>query len=344
MRKAYLFFGFLVIFICGCSAGRSEPQGAPNYQFSPVKIEKFTAVYCAMAFREAHRYFYPTEDRFYITYDEKLVLPLSETHALPYPGVNVEVHFPPLRPNTTYCLYCPLTGCPKQPELLQEFRTDEEGHLFPPSFFEKLKENNIHCNSMPFFILLYANPGYCSDWYLITCTDPGSVVQTTFTYKPITVTGTDGRTLTLCKKEPGGNIIEILLTNFPPKKELLMTSVSAGEKLTRVINTKDDGSYVSKMAPQVIGCTKGVDHITISCDGESLEASCPWDMSTLDIKRVQPPTDMWPIMLSFGRLIKDSQADDTSAKASPRPKKSRRSKGAKIRSRPESQEVLQAPA
>jgi hypothetical protein len=258
------------------------------------QAQAFRNVYCASNFRTMVDAMCPQVDRFSLSYEERSVSHDSSPNCLPYPFLRADVHFPPLDPNSTYILYCPHTGCPLQPEFYQELRTDEEGNLLLAQVFEEFQKNNIRCN-MPISVVLYANPGYCSDWYLIT-PKPFSALHTTFTYKPIMVSDAEGRTMTLSKKEPGGNLIEISLAGFPPKKRLLLTSVSAGERIARVIDTDKDGLYTTMMAPQVIGAAKGVDHITISADGICLESSCEWDISTMDIARRQPHSPMWECM------------------------------------------------
>ena len=166
--------------------------------------------------------------------------------------------------------------------------------------FEVCKQRDIRMSG-PTIISLYANPGYCSDWYLIY-RDPFSVVHTTFTYKPITVSDEAGHTLSIYKKEPGGNVLELRLTGFSPMAKLRMTSCSAGEKISSVIEVGENGSYNSILTPQVIGFAKGVDYLAISSDDISLQASCEWDLATVDIKRLQPHSDMWTAIQSCSQF------------------------------------------
>lgn len=65
--------------------------------------------------------------------------------------------------------------------------------------------------------------------------------------------------------------------------------------------TYNEGSFTT----QVIGATKGVDHITISAEGICLEASCEWDISTLAIARRQSHSPMWECMQMYnpGRAL-----------------------------------------
>jgi hypothetical protein len=237
---------------------------------------------------------FPQDDRFFFTYDESFIFPLSDSCSLPYPKVLAWVHFPPLRPNSTFVLYCPLTGCPQQPEVLVELMTDDDGKMIKSTFVE---ENKDICGNFDFMISLYANPGYCSDWYLISL-KPFSVICTSFTYKPITIDDDEGRRLTICKKEPGGNVLEIVLKKFLPKQQLIVTSLSSGETISHPVETDNDGSYVFQLLPQVIGYTKGIDLVTVCFDGKRLQTSCEWEVSTLDIQRLQPISYLWKIWRS----------------------------------------------
>lgn len=304
MKKALFFALSLLFSLCGCSAGRLHHPVAST-QDSDSATQKFRDVYCALAYRQSIQQSFASDCRFYLRCDESTAMQSSAQHPLPYPHINAEVHFPPLRANCEYLLYCPLTGCPQNPEILLEMKTDSEGHPLPLGIVDECKEHNIRC--LPSWIVtLYANPGYCSDWYLIS-SSPFSVLHTSFTYKPITTSLTDGRTLTVDKKEPGGNLLEICLTNFPPKERLRLISCSAGEEIIKEIETGKDGSYFLIMAPQVIGKRKAVDHITISWKDGSIDASCEWDMSTMDIKRVQAPSELWLKILSLKTRFSRSQ-------------------------------------
>jgi hypothetical protein len=281
-----------VFFIFFCIPGCARP-GSSSQDLSKIETQNWKQVYASLTMREMICHQFPQNDQFYVSYAELLPPTPSKNHLLPYPIIDVEVHFPLLKPMTTYFVYCPMTGCPHQPEFFMEIKTNEEGTPFPAQVFDKFQKFNIKIANMPIMVTLYGNPGYCSDWYLMT-TNPFSAMHTTFTYKPISVSSPNGQTLTINKKEPGGNYLHIELSKFPPHKQLRMISCSEGESIFFDITTKDDGSYELMLAPQVVGHDKGIDRLTISDGENSLEASCDWDMSTLKIKRVQPPSPMWP--------------------------------------------------
>lgn len=285
------FFVFcLFFFLTGCASHRKNLSDDQVHKRSVSLATKCHETACAMFYRNLTQKSFPSDDRFYLSYEETDLFPLKKK-PLPYQGVEATIHFPPLQPNSQYVLYCPFTGCPEAPELQVEIKTDEEGNIIPAEMFDELKKYNIKTNPVH-IVLLYANPGYCSDWYLMK-TSPFSSLHTTFTYKPIMTSGNDGRTLILNKKEPGGNILELLLKNFPPNKKVTIISTSAGSACTDIVTVKEDGSYDLAISAPVPGFTKGIYRITVLSDNGPLEISCEWDSSTLDIKRLIPPSDLW---------------------------------------------------
>ncbi len=308
MRRAFSpFFQFLFLLLaCGCASSKLEPTHGAASGFSKSADAKISDVYSSIHFRSCVDQMFPQDDRFYLSYGEGSLVPLSEVHALSYPCLNVEVHFPPLRPNSTFFLYCPMTGCPVQPEVIMEFKTDEAGNAMESTIGDMLKLHNIQAQC-PCFVGLYANPGYSSDWYILY-SQPFSVLHSSFTYKPIVVSDSNGHQLSIRKKEPGGNVLEIALSGFPPKKELLLTSCSAGETMSSTLVTDTNGSSVTFMLPQAKGFSKGIDQFTISFDGGQLQAGCEWDMATLNIKRVQPPTELWDMCRSFAPKMRGDVA------------------------------------
>lgn len=306
MNRLIFFPLFLMFFSFGCSGGRLQPSSGPSSQNSATKT--FREVYCALVFRQFMQQSSLSDKEFYISCDENDLYPLSPSHPLPYPSITATIHLPQLKENCKYVLYCPFTGCPQSPEVFLEWQTDDEGNPIPVEIFKAFQEHHVRLLIPCWTVSLYANPGYCSDWYLFSIA-PFSVLHTSFTYKPITASLPDGKRLTISKKEPGGNLLEVSLRNFSPSKRLLLTSCSAGEELTKVIDTKEDGTYDFIWAPQVLGYKKGVDHIAVSCDDELLEASVEWDMSTMDIKRVQSPTYLWKLILALKDRLEINSVD-----------------------------------
>jgi hypothetical protein len=299
MRSLFLLFGLCsagLFASCECEQGHNRSVDSSR-SATEKQSRMVRDVCCASRFRTMVETMGPQDSRFSLSYDERSISRDGSPSCLPHPFLSAEVHLPPLAPNSTYILYCPHTGCPLQPEYYQEVSTDGEGNPMPAQMVEELQKHDIRC-TMALMIMLYANPGYCSDWFLITLAPSFSALHTTFTYKPITVSDAKGRTMTLSKREPGGNLIEISLTGFPPKKRLLLTSVSAGEKIAHPIDTDNAGAYTTMMAPQVIGVTNGVNCITISAEGICLQASCEWDISSMDIARRQAPSPMWKYLQS----------------------------------------------
>jgi hypothetical protein len=66
----------------------------------------------------------------------------------------------------------------------------------------------------------------------------------------------------------------------------------------KTLETDATGSSSSFLLPQTLQCTKGEDRVTIAYNGGSLEAVCDWDLATLDIKRLQPHSDMYNALIN----------------------------------------------
>ena len=272
---------------CECAARTNTKEG-----WTAEREGKIRDVRKALNLRDCVCSKFPSDERFFVTVEEDL-FHLSSPGLLPYDGISVRVHIPPPTPNSSYVLYCPLSGCPVQPEVIEAFLTDEEANLVPEEMFKELKENHITLSLKDgLYVSLFANPGYCSDWYLL-CSNPFHILHTTFTYKPIVSRDEQGRTLTIQKLEPGGNCLGIILQGFKPGQKVTMTSNSAGEILQNEREIEKDGMLSFLLFPQVVGKTKGNILVRFSYEGGALEAASEWDMAVLDIPRAGPPSDLW---------------------------------------------------
>ena len=167
---------------CGCGYSHQETSSYKDHLFltkelfwTKERFGKIQDVRRALGIREAIRQSGSSDKRFFITCEVPETSFLSP-NPLPYGYIEVLVHLPPLRPNSAYELYCPLTGCPVQPEMVIQYRTDGEGNPVPAEIFDELQKNNIRISG-PQYISLYANPGYCSDWYLMHHGSPFSVIH-----------------------------------------------------------------------------------------------------------------------------------------------------------------------
>ena len=291
MIKYAIFAACFLLCPCGCAAHKEANEG-----WTAEREAKIKDVRMARHWRECVCGQFPSDERFFVTVEDG-PLPLSSPGSLPYDYISVRVHIPPPTPNSAYILYCPLAGCPVRPEVMGEFQTDGKGNLFPEEMFKESKEKHITFSvENGLYISLFANPGYCSDWYLI-CGNPFHILHTTFTYKPIVSRDEQGRTLTIQKLEPGGNCLEILLQGFQPGQKVMMTSNSAGEILQNERETEKDGTLSYMLFPQIIGKTNGKILVRCSHEGGMLEASSEWDMAVLDISRKAPLSYLWDHLL-----------------------------------------------
>ncbi len=215
-----------------------------------------------------------------IVESENSPFPPSHNSLKQYPWLLIKPRFNGVKAGE-YIFYCPHVGCPAHPEFLSIITIDDEGKVF---FGEMKIPLSIHTHAL-------AIPGFSSDWFLIPLNKELTHLHTTFTYQPITASSANGRKVQLNKKEPGGNVLEIQLFGYEPHETVKVISNSEKEILVFNITADETGSHKSYIRPQVIGKTKGIDTITVISKTETLQVECPWDMSTLDIKREQSRSD-----------------------------------------------------
>jgi hypothetical protein len=189
-----------------------------------------------------------------------------------------------LTPNTNYMLFCPNTGDPYRPESELIFRTDENG------FMCLLDQGEM--SSIPFGLLyleLAAMPGFASDWFLISL-ETKKALQFTFIYQPIQAKTSEGQELMLCKKDCGGNFIEIYLKGFTPHEKIHWSGKSEDQVISDALIMDETGSGMFLYNPKIPKSKKGTATISVLQLKETLKVSCDWDYSTLSIKRISPPS------------------------------------------------------
>ena len=141
----------------------------------------------------------------------------------PYPVMICTPHFPIGEPHCFYILYCPNTGCPFQPEVQMMCRSNSKGQI--SMYVEQLSElfpEDFVCDTN---ISLWDIPGFCSDWYLYKMRST-EVYHTTFTHEPIRTRASDGREISLRKKECGGNLIDVCFSGVMPHETVRWLSNS----------------------------------------------------------------------------------------------------------------------
>lgn len=265
----------------GCVLVDGYQGVVPNQFLEIVKMNKFR--------NDVKNAFAENKD-FHITCDENNLLESDQNFLLPYKGVRITIHLPNLEEDKVYCLWCPNIGAPSNPErILGMLREGNDiiliniGENINPDFLMHSSDRITLDHPMSFVV--YANPGFCSDWYLIS---NQAILHTVFIYKPITTSLTTGETVQFDKKECGGNFVEIFLKNFPKNTDVVMES-SFGRDQVFTTDEQGRGYMTCANFPFLQpDKTKGVGQIKLLWDGHCLETSVEWDKSTLDIKRVQP--------------------------------------------------------
>ncbi len=233
------------------------------------------------------------EGEFEVEMDNLPLIRPCKFHPLTYPATTVHINLKNI-PAGKYVLYCPSTGCPKQPEFKHEITVKENG-----SYGYEIK---LFSDYPPILsrlsVMIYAMPTYASDWYLVSVKDR-TIWHTTYNYKPLVVTGKKGQSLELVKKECGGNVMEAVLRGFEPYEVVTLSTCSEGEETKSIQTCNQDGFSRILVMPQVAGLKKGTVTAYVITKDEKLELTAYWDTATLNIPRKQPLTGFHKVISSL---------------------------------------------
>lgn len=220
----------------------------------------------------------------------------------PYPIMICTPHFPIVEPHCFYVLYCPNTGCPFQPELQTVCRSNSKGQIsiYAEGLSELLPDDHVFDMN----ISLWDIPGFCSDWYLYK-SQSKDAYHTTFTHQPIIAKGSDGREISLRKKECGGNLIDVCFSGFLPHETVRWLSNSEEEQIEHTSMMDEKGSSVQSLLPQVNGKDRGIVEVSLLGTHEPLKTRCDWDMKTLFIKRTQRDSGL--VQMCIGKSEKNKK-------------------------------------
>lgn len=220
-----------------------------------------------------------------ITYAKNGIVKSDKLHSdlFPYDTIFCTVTLPNLPPNGHYTFYCPNTGCPFQPEFTILVHTDSKGN---PSY--TVQENEpIFPGPLTLNLSLWGIPGFCSDWYLLA-QNGTPLYSTSFTYQPIIAQDEQGRTLTLKKRDCGGNYLDICFSGFQPNEKIVWSRTSCDETIVDAIYADPTGSRVIEIMPQTNqAVSKGSVKIAVLFDTSSLESTTEWDSKTLFVRSRQ---------------------------------------------------------
>ncbi len=175
------------------------------------------------------------------------------------------------------------------------------GNIFYPEclYFLKLKDDGTFCfadksQNGVFHLKIPAIPGFCSDWYLISEVSHNSDLvdlHSSFAYKPCVVKNEAGKTLTILKKDLGGNVLHIILNGFIPQENIEIVVDREGDIKTETHKANQDGTLELFFYPperETQNKMKGSIRVTVKTDAETIEATSQYDTSTLELRRKQP--------------------------------------------------------
>jgi len=140
----------------------------------------------------------------------------------------------------------------------------------------------------PVSLVICANPGFLSDWYLQR---EGSleIYHTTLVYHPLTAMNRKGQSLTVHKKEWGGNMLEIVFHGFTPHEEITWKEMNGQEEVKHKDRADEKGSLRLFLEPHATKAERGTMVIAAETADHALHVDANWDKRTLSIKREFSP-------------------------------------------------------
>lgn len=145
------------------------------------------------------------------------------------------------------------------------------------------KENDDKSNKNSFELRIPAIPGFQSTWYLWAEDNSVRLCQKT-TAEPLQAIGEDGATLTLIRKESGGNFVEAEVSGLHEGEQVCFIFRSLGEQFYYPKKAPPSGKLRMPFVSSFVGMERGVlfETTTISLirKHETLTLSYDWDLST----------------------------------------------------------------
>ncbi len=130
---------------------------------------------------------------------------------------------------------------------------------------------------------LPAIPGFQSTWYLWAKDDSMRLCQTTIV-NPLQMVGSDGATLSIIRRESGGNFVEARASGLREGEQVCLILRSLGEQMYYPYKVREDGTMVLPLISSVAGLKHGIlcgtTNIRLVRQYEALELSSDWDLST----------------------------------------------------------------
>jgi hypothetical protein len=174
-----------------------------------------------------------------------------------------------------YLLFCINTGDSISPIAMHSL-TIEGTHVIGKKNGEELEKN---C----FELRIPAPLGFLSNWYLWAEDNSARLCQKV-TANPLQVIGIDGATLTVVRKESGGNFVDVLATGLQEGEQVCLVFRSMGEEFYYPVRAPESGKLRLPMVSSFVGLQRRIlsdrTSILLVREAETLELSYDWDLST----------------------------------------------------------------
>lgn len=174
-----------------------------------------------------------------------------------------------------YLLFCLNTADTHQPLAMYSITLAADKILFCDGALE-IQSDTI---SLP----IKALPGFQSIWYLWSEDDTIRLSQT-ITPRPLKMSGIDGATLSILRKEAGGNIAEIVATGLKENEQVCFILQSLDAESLYPIKAPSNGIIRLPFQPSFAGRHKnilaGTTSLLLVRENETLALTFDWDLST----------------------------------------------------------------
>lgn len=174
-----------------------------------------------------------------------------------------------------YLLFCPNTGDSLAPVAMHSLVIEEACVIETHDGIEEKKN--------AFELRIPAVPGFRSTWYLWS-TDDAIRLSQKVVARPLQMAGSDGATLTIIRKESGGNFVEACASGLSEGEQVCLIFRSLGAQWFYPVKTSSTGKvrlpFISSLVGVERGIMAGTTSVLLVRQSETLELSYEWDLST----------------------------------------------------------------
>ncbi len=174
-----------------------------------------------------------------------------------------------------YLLFCLNTGDAHAPIAMHTLTIEDDCIID--------HDNGVEVKKNAFELRIPAIPGFQSTWYLWAEDNSVRLSQKTIA-KSLQTVGSDGATLTLIRKESGGNFVEAHASGLHEGEQVCFILRSLGEQFYHPEKVPESGKLHMPFVSSIVGIERGVisgsTTISLVRKHETLDVTYDWDLST----------------------------------------------------------------